>query len=313
LLNHYIRAQEPGVEPILITWSSDKSNWLKKLTGWGYNSKGPNVIMIDEAQLSYGDSAFWNNYLKGISDRSVDRVILFASYGSPNQRIFVEGTTWIPDPNRISLRPVDHRDGIAEAGLFLLEDEFTEMVGKLYPASRFEKEFLDYVFRVTAGHAGAAGDLLQVVSADDVRLRIKLQHSLIIISSHTVDSSMSAGTIQWKPLEANSLLRSSGWVSIRVVYSGVASPSLMNSGTHGSLEFFVKSFATIVWWMKCCIPTRIGRPFNTASKWVGYTQLRTERTLYTSSQPTFICCSSNTSSGQGPKMLGLIPPAPGRG
>ena len=140
----------------------------------GYDREHPNVIIVDEAQLTYGDGAFWNNCLKGITNLSLDRVILFASYGSPKRRISVDGTPRVPDYRRISLRPVDHGDGIAEAGLFLLEDEFTDMIKRPHPTHRFEKEFLDYVFRVTAGHAGAVDDLLRTVLADDVRPRVEL-------------------------------------------------------------------------------------------------------------------------------------------
>jgi hypothetical protein len=102
----------------------------------------------------------------------------------------------VADCSRVSLQPVDHGDGISPAGLFLKADEFADVVER--SAGRFESDFLDYVFRVTAGHTGAVRDLLRVVMADDVSPHIKLQHSLIVVSSHTVDSSMKTGNTRWK-------------------------------------------------------------------------------------------------------------------
>ena len=77
------------------------------------------------------------------------------------------------------------------------------MVRKLCPTSRFNVEFLDYVFRIMAGHTGAVRDLLRIVSAHNVSLCIKLWHLLIPVSSHTMMSSMMAENICWKRLRAN--------------------------------------------------------------------------------------------------------------
>lgn len=82
----------------------------------------------------------------------------------------------VPDHMRISLRPVDHKDGINPAGLFLTMDEFVDMVGKPFPERPFEGDFLDYVFSVTTGHTGAVTDLLAAVEAHEVSFRIKLDN-----------------------------------------------------------------------------------------------------------------------------------------
>lgn len=79
----------------------------------------------------------------------------------------------LPNRYHISLRPVDHEDGVTPAGLLLMPDEFTDMVQKKFPAGRFKKDFPDYVTRVTAGHVGAVEDLLRGVLAHQASLRVE--------------------------------------------------------------------------------------------------------------------------------------------
>jgi hypothetical protein len=246
LLANHIATQEPTVNLVLISnWPKDGPDWNEKLTKKGFNNNGPNIIIIDEAQLTYWDSAFWNSFLKQITPTSSNRVILFASYGSPTGTVTAEGTLMIPDRYRIDLRPINHGDGVTPAGLFLTTDEFADVVGKRYPTGRFEKDFLDYVLRVTAGHVGAVTDLLGIVYGHDVSLRIKLQHSLTIISSHTVNSSMMTASTR-PSLRANFRSRTYGRVSMGAVYSDVGSLTLMTSGSRTWLDFSVQCLRTIM-------------------------------------------------------------------
>jgi len=161
-----------GVTPILISrWRNrgETSEWYDFL----WDAKDPQVI-LDEAQLTYWDTTFWNNFLKMIKPKSIHRVILFASYGSPSGRVSVEGTTMIiPGHQHVALRPIDHGDGIASSGLFLTEEEFADMVQKGSPG-RFASNFLAFVLSVTAGHPGAVEDLLQIVLAHDVSFCMEL-------------------------------------------------------------------------------------------------------------------------------------------
>jgi hypothetical protein len=144
------------VDPILIdSWPPAIPFWSEKPTD-KYKPDGPIVFIIDEAQLTYQDTGFWNSILKAITPETPDRVILFASYGSPSGRTSMEGTPMVVEDHcHVSLQPVDHGDGIPPAGLFLMPDEFADMVGRSFPTERFEAAFLCYVFRVTAGHTGA--------------------------------------------------------------------------------------------------------------------------------------------------------------
>jgi hypothetical protein len=212
-----------------------------------YNHNGPNIIIIDEAQLTYWDIEFWINFLKPIAPSSSDRIILFASYGSPTGYVTEEGAlAYIPDHRRVSLWPVDHKDGITPAGLFLTAEEFTDVVVKAYPTGPFEEDFLDYVLLFTAGHVGAVTDLLAAVRAHSVRLHIKQQHSLIMVSSHAVNSSMTTGNTRWKSFRPNFLSRTCGCVSRRAAYSDVGSPCLWISRSRTSLECSVQCLATIM-------------------------------------------------------------------
>lgn len=81
---------------------------------------------------------------------------------------------FIPDKERVGLWPVDHGDNIAPAGLLLMQDEFADMVQRRHPRRRFKKDFLDYVYHVTAGHTGAVFDLLEVVLAHKSYRQLRL-------------------------------------------------------------------------------------------------------------------------------------------
>ena len=125
-------------------------------------------------------------------------------------------------------------------------EEFADVVKKLCPEELFEQDFLDYIFCATAGHAGAVVDLLRIVIAHGVSLRITLQHSLTIVLSHIVASSAKARSTRWNAFTATFLSGASGLVSRLGVYSDVGSPTLMNSRIRAPLEFFVQCLPTML-------------------------------------------------------------------
>jgi len=183
--------EEPTSNLIMInTWVKDSTRWETKLAAHNYDFNGPNTLIIDEAQLTYWDTGFWNSYLKAINDRSRDRIILFVSWASPTSRVSVKGPTPIvvPATQSINLRPTNHLDHLPPVGLLLSKAEFNEMVDTAFPDGRFTAKFLDHVFHLTAGHAGAVNEVLRIIMADAVSLCIKPQYSLTIVSSHTVNS-----------------------------------------------------------------------------------------------------------------------------
>lgn len=172
LLTEHIRSKE-GVEPVSIgSWPRNPPpsfRWLQYMCDRDYDEHGPNIVIIDEAQETYGCPEFWNSYLKNIDFQHRDRVILFASYGSAIGSVSqeVEGTPMIiPNPQRIHLRRVNHGDGIAPVGLFLTKEEFDDIVKRGYSTHQFGRDFLDFIFNITAGHVGAIKDMLRIVNTD---------------------------------------------------------------------------------------------------------------------------------------------------
>lgn len=166
LLYNHIRTKEPTTDPILTGYLfKEECGWLANLKHQcDYNPNGPNVVIIDGAQTSYEDLSFWEDFLKPIGPQSLGRVILFTSYGILPNRVTTQGIPIIvPYHQQVTLRPIDHGDGIPSAGLSLTSAEFTDMVHRKYPGGRFTQDFLDYVFHVTAGHVGAVYDWLGAV------------------------------------------------------------------------------------------------------------------------------------------------------
>ncbi|KAH8116338.1 hypothetical protein DFH11DRAFT_1505944, partial [Phellopilus nigrolimitatus] len=148
------------------TWSEkdlqkygDYFGWLAK-HGWTPQS----TLIVDEAQDTYWDTKFWNDFLKGIDKRSRYRVILFASYGSPISTGVVGTPMIISAPCRITLRPIDHGDGLAPVGLLFSEEELSDYIALHFGQHKFDPSFLQDVMRITAGHVGAAESILETVT-----------------------------------------------------------------------------------------------------------------------------------------------------
>ena len=77
------------ISAFLATYSETHSNslwrkWLNFHAGvdWDIADHGY-WLLIDEAQTTYRDSVFWNDFIKLIGPSSAGYVILFSSYGSP--------------------------------------------------------------------------------------------------------------------------------------------------------------------------------------------------------------------------------------
>jgi hypothetical protein len=70
----------------------------------------------------------------------------------------------------VTLRPIQHNDGIPAIGLFFTRTEFNDLVSKQYPSSEhsFDSSFLDGVFDFTNGHVGAIVDFIGIILAHDV-------------------------------------------------------------------------------------------------------------------------------------------------
>ena len=133
------------------------------------------IIILDEAQASYWDGGLWQSLFKQICSKECDnRAIVFTSRGSPTSVAEEEmAHTPVPIPlrNKVTLRPIDHKDGTTPIGLFLTHSEFDSFVEKLsktLPFASFDETFYDWVYNVTAGHVGAARDVINYTARQTV-------------------------------------------------------------------------------------------------------------------------------------------------
>jgi hypothetical protein len=115
----------------------------------------------------------WNTFFKDINQHTPDRwTVVFASYGSPSSRFQIKGTPIrLIDNQRVTLRAIDHSDGLPAVGLLLSQEEMDNLVSVRYPSSRhyFDPSFFASVFHITGGHIGAICDFLEMVAAHEVR------------------------------------------------------------------------------------------------------------------------------------------------
>jgi hypothetical protein len=186
LLCDYIRQWEPTTNIIWIEgWPRNEinakggwQNYFEQEKGWVKGNK--TVFVFDEGQLSYGDLNLWNSFSKSIAENpdpypdpnsDSERVIIFASYGSPSSRFAIEGTPMVlNDVQRVTLRAIQHDDNQPAVGLYFTQAEFDDLVSKRYPSSRysFHASFFDGLFRLTQGHIGATKDFIAVIAAHSV-------------------------------------------------------------------------------------------------------------------------------------------------
>lgn len=148
---------EPDQKPI-----TEYRKWLRE-EGWEFL---PNtVLIIDEAQLSYWDIAFWLGFIKPINSSTPYMVILFASYGSASRNLLSRATPLIVQKGQhVGLA----RGPNSSIGLLLTREEMEGVVEKSFPNHHFDVSLLDYVYSLTSGHVGACYDAFSVVQEDQV-------------------------------------------------------------------------------------------------------------------------------------------------
>lgn len=116
--------------------------------------------------MTYWDLLFWNGFLKTINSHSKIRVVLFASYGSPSTPS-TDTSVIISENQKITLRHMDHGDGTGKVGLLFTREECQELVDKR-ESNNFDSGFVDGLYDLTTGHAGALSDLLDIVARHEV-------------------------------------------------------------------------------------------------------------------------------------------------
>ena|ERR1700722_12343237 len=184
LLYHYIKQKEPNQRVFwLDSWpestiGSRGATYLRDMLS--INANDGSVIILDEAQLSYWDKSLWATFFKPICDGQwQNRVAIFTSYGSATssshekrENDVVPTPMVIPLVKKITLRPVEHLDGIPPVGLFLTYSEFQTYIAVRHPfdEAKLNATTRELVYSLTAGHVGAIHDLLGFITAQDVRL-----------------------------------------------------------------------------------------------------------------------------------------------
>ena len=129
------------------------------------------VFIIDGAQLSYADTLFWIECIKGQKDNSAGPfLILFSSFGSPTAKVLkIEGSAPVDlSPNqRVSLLPrVDDTTGLSLCfDLNEVEDLCSSIIGNRFNVDR---EVLQYLFVLTNGHPGLTLGLLKTLFEREV-------------------------------------------------------------------------------------------------------------------------------------------------
>jgi hypothetical protein len=199
LLAQHIHQQDPAVHIIpVVGWPlkevRENGGWLSYLQyekGWVQGEK--TVFIFDDAQLSYEDIDLWGEFFVNIEAYDDLFAIAFASYGSPTSNLSSPTSSlssptsspsiqvtpfFVCDSQRVTLRPIDHGDGLDPVGLLFSRMEFDELVSKQFssPEHYFHSSFFDAVFDLTGGHVGAIHDFVRIIMVHDVRFFMMSEH-----------------------------------------------------------------------------------------------------------------------------------------
>lgn len=131
------------------------------------------VIILDEAQMSYGDSGLWLGMIKSQSGNPWGpRVAIFTSYGSPTTAL--EESPYLGSPLaylgshlRISITPSNLQFS-PKIALFYDREEYYDVVSRYCGDSacllKLDKKAHDYVYSLTSGHPGAVHGVLRMLT-----------------------------------------------------------------------------------------------------------------------------------------------------
>jgi len=187
LLAHHIRQQEPATHIISVSRWSASLEEVKEIGGWqaylvyekGWVQGQKTIFIFDDAQSSYEDFNLLGEFFKNVVSYDIQFVIAFASYGNPT-RLGIKKITslFVSDSQSLTLRPIDHRDGLGAVGLLFSRMEFNDLIRKRFSSSEhyFHPSFFDAVFDLTGGHVGAICYFVNVVTGHDVRFFMMLGH-----------------------------------------------------------------------------------------------------------------------------------------
>ena len=178
ILAQHISQQKPAVHvihiggwnPSVVRTAGGWRAYLVRVQGWVPGEK--TVLIFDRARETYQDFDLWSEFFKNLPAYDDQFVIAFASYGSPTSRLNMQGNLFcVSDSQRVTLRPIDHGDGLGAVGLLFSRTEFDDLVRIKFasPENYFDPSFFKAVFKITGGHVGAIHDFVNIVSTHDVR------------------------------------------------------------------------------------------------------------------------------------------------
>lgn len=129
--------------------------------------------MIDEAQVSYSFSSFWNDLIKFVESEFGLRIAIFASYGSPCLRVEEAATprgVYFDRGQRVLFK----RSVETDLCVIFSRDEFDDLVPR-YCKSYGEKqnflpsgELVGYIWEATQGYAGAIVGVISILAAASI-------------------------------------------------------------------------------------------------------------------------------------------------
>ena len=143
------------------------------------------LLIIDEAQVSYGFHSFWNDFLKTLAsgDTTGPLVILFSSYGLPTETPVLSPPSSAPihfsTQQRVSVRPLFENNN--QISLYFTRPEFDDVVARVcqhqnQDPCRFRPsdELVDYLWAFSNGHPGGIRALLDaLIESEDGALILR--------------------------------------------------------------------------------------------------------------------------------------------
>lgn len=180
LFNHYYDRQVPVI--YISAWpqkqtDSYKSILVREARDAGYEfvtyatlADANIVIILDEAQMSYGDEGLWLGLIKSQSGRHEGpRIALFTSYGSPTTgpEVILPGSPLasLGPQQRVSITPSIIRYS-PKIALFYNRKEFDDVVSRYCQDPsllKLDDGASDYLFNLTNGHPGAVDGVLNML------------------------------------------------------------------------------------------------------------------------------------------------------
>jgi hypothetical protein len=137
------------------------------------------LLIIDEAQGSYGYMSLWNDLIKSLGPRSYPLIALFSSYGSPSDRpLGTQAPIYFRPSQRVSIRRTSQNPNL---GLFFNHTEFDDVVqracksyGQHGQAFRPSPELVDYVWEITNGHPAGVQAVLDYLAEVSINYHFHL-------------------------------------------------------------------------------------------------------------------------------------------